>query len=133
MKRVNRLKIFLDRHVTKLRRTFAWIVILGPEGIVNNAMIALGLWNSPASLLYTWHGTVVALVQIQLPLIALPIINSLLRIDPNLISAAGGLGGEPLPGVPHHHHSTHPAGRRCRRPLGVRRRGDRLHHADAGR
>jgi len=73
-------------------RTFAWIVILGREGIVNNGMIALGLWSSPARLLYTWHGMVVALVQIQLPLMALPIINSLLRIDPNLISAAEGLG-----------------------------------------
>jgi putative spermidine/putrescine transport system permease protein len=73
-------------------RTFAWIVILGREGIVNRSMIALGLWNSPESLLYTWYGMVVALVQIQLPLMALPVINSLLRIDPNLLSAAEGLG-----------------------------------------
>ena len=73
-------------------RTFAWIVILGREGIVNNGMIALGLWNRPASLLYTWQGMVIALVQIQLPLMALPVINSLLRIEPNLISAAEGLG-----------------------------------------
>lgn len=73
-------------------RTFAWIVILGREGIVNSAMLALGLWGEPARLLYTWPGMVLALAQIQLPLMALPVINSLLRLDPNLMSAAEGLG-----------------------------------------
>jgi putative spermidine/putrescine transport system permease protein len=73
-------------------RTFAWIVILGREGIINSTMLALGLWDGPARLLYTWPGLVVALAQIQLPLMALPVINSLLRLDPNLMLAAEGLG-----------------------------------------
>jgi putative spermidine/putrescine transport system permease protein len=73
-------------------RTFAWIVILGREGIVNSTMLAFGLWESPVRLLYTWNGLVVALTQIQLPLMALPVINSLLRLDGNLMRAAEGLG-----------------------------------------
>lgn len=88
--------IILPMLTSAVVRTFAWIVILGREGIINSGMIALGLWSNPASLLYTWHGMVVALVQIQLPLMALPVINSLLRIDPNVIGAAEGLGASRL-------------------------------------
>lgn len=73
-------------------RTFAWIVILGREGIVNSTALSLGLWDQPARLLYTWGGLVVALTQIQLPLMALPVINSLMRVDGNLTRAAEGLG-----------------------------------------
>lgn len=73
-------------------RTFAWIVILGREGIVNNLLLTLGLWSEPGRLLYTWSGLVVALAQIQLPLMALPLFNSILQLDQNLVRAAEGLG-----------------------------------------
>ena len=84
--------ILLPMLTSAVVRTFAWIVILGREGIVNNAMLALGLWGEPARLLYSWGGLVLALVQIQLPLMALPVINSLLKVDRSVIDAAEGLG-----------------------------------------
>jgi putative spermidine/putrescine transport system permease protein len=84
--------IMLPLLTSSVVRTFAWIVILGRDGIVNSTMLTLGLWDSPARLLYTWGGLVVALTQIQLPLMALPVINSLLRLNPNLMKAAEGLG-----------------------------------------
>jgi putative spermidine/putrescine transport system permease protein len=84
--------ILLPLLTSTVVRTFAWIVILGRDGIVNSTMLALGLWDSPARLLYSWGGLVLALTQIQLPLMALPVINSLLRLDGNLIKAAEGLG-----------------------------------------
>lgn len=84
--------IMLPLLTSTVVRTFAWIVILGRDGIVNSTMLSLGLWDSPARLLYTWNGLIVALTQIQLPLMALPVINSLLRLDPNLTKAAEGLG-----------------------------------------
>ena len=84
--------ILLPLLTSTVVRTFAWIVILGREGIVNSAMLTLGLWDAPARLLYTWSGLIVALTQIQLPLMALPVINSLLRLDRNLVKAAEGLG-----------------------------------------
>lgn len=84
--------ILLPLLTSTVVRTFAWIVILGREGIVNSAMLALGVWASPARLLYSWGGLVLALTQIQLPLMALPVINSLLKLDANLIKAAEGLG-----------------------------------------
>ena len=84
--------IMLPLLTSTVVRTFAWIVILGRDGIINSAMLSLGFWQAPARLLYTWEGMVLALTQIQLPLMALPVINSLLRLDGNLTRAAEGLG-----------------------------------------
>lgn len=73
-------------------RTFAWIVILGRQGIVNTMLIDLGLIDTPLRLLYTEMGLVVALAQVQMPLMVLPLITALSRIDPNLADASSVLG-----------------------------------------
>jgi putative spermidine/putrescine transport system permease protein len=73
-------------------RTFAWIVILGRQGIINTALLELGIIDSPLRLLYTEGGVVVALAQVQMPLMVLPLITALTRIDPNLSDASAALG-----------------------------------------
>jgi putative spermidine/putrescine transport system permease protein len=74
-------------------RTFAWIVILGRQGIVNGVLQWAGLIEDPLKLLYTRTGLVVALANVQLPLMVLPLITALQRIDPNLSDASASLGG----------------------------------------
>lgn len=74
-------------------RTFAWIVILGRQGIVNEALLGLGLVDTPLRLLYTEGGLIVALAQVLLPLMVLPLITALSRIDPNVQDASFALGG----------------------------------------
>ncbi len=73
-------------------RTFAWIVILGRQGIVNTTLASLGLIDSPLRLLYTEGGMVVALAQVQMPLMVLPLITALSRLDPNLLDGSAALG-----------------------------------------
>lgn len=73
-------------------RTFAWIVILGRHGIVNEAILALGLSAQPLRLLFSETGVVIVLAQVQMPLMVLPLITTLQRIDPNLESASQALG-----------------------------------------
>ncbi len=73
-------------------RSFAWIVILSRRGLVNTALLGLGLSAEPVDLLFTHRGVVIALTQIQLPLMVLPLIGVLERIDPNLEQAARSLG-----------------------------------------
>jgi putative spermidine/putrescine transport system permease protein len=73
-------------------RTFAWIVILGRQGIVNNMLMDLGWIETPLKLLYTRTGLVVALANVQLPLMVLPLINALQKVDPNLADASASLG-----------------------------------------
>jgi putative spermidine/putrescine transport system permease protein len=86
------LIIILPLLTSVVVRTFAWIVILGRQGIVNNALLALGLADTPLRLLYTEGGVVVALAQVQMPLMVLPLITALSRIDVNLQDASSALG-----------------------------------------
>jgi putative spermidine/putrescine transport system permease protein len=76
-------------------RTFAWIVILGRTGPVSQSLLALGLTDRPMSLLFTETGLVMALTQIELPLLVLPLIAVLGRADRRLVEAAEVLGAGP--------------------------------------
>jgi putative spermidine/putrescine transport system permease protein len=73
-------------------RTFAWIVILAREGVINNTLIALGLTSTPLKLLQSELGLVMALTQIEMPLMLLPLLTVMRQIDPNLVDASRALG-----------------------------------------
>jgi putative spermidine/putrescine transport system permease protein len=73
-------------------RTFAWIVILGRQGVINQVALGLGLTNEPIRLLYTELGVVMVLAQVQMPLMVLPILTVLSKMDPNLADASRVLG-----------------------------------------
>jgi putative spermidine/putrescine transport system permease protein len=73
-------------------RTFSWIVILGREGVLNHLLMGLGLIEEPVKLLYTETGVVMVLAQVQMPLMVLPLLATLSRIDPNLADASAALG-----------------------------------------
>jgi putative spermidine/putrescine transport system permease protein len=73
-------------------RTFAWMVILGREGLINNVLLMLGLVSAPVRLLHTELGLVISLSQIEMPLMLLPLISVMSRLDPNLKDASAALG-----------------------------------------
>lgn len=76
-------------------RTFAWIVILGREGLVNQVVLGLGLAAEPLRLLQTELGLVISLTQIEMPLLLLPLLSVMARLDPNLLDASASLGASP--------------------------------------
>ncbi len=73
-------------------RTFSWIVILGRQGVLNQLLLGVGLIQEPLRLLYTETGVVMVLAQVQMPLMVLPILTVLSKIDPNLADASRALG-----------------------------------------
>lgn len=73
-------------------RTFSWIVILGRQGVLNQIVLGLHLSKEPLRLLYTEVGVVMVLAQVQMPLMVLPILTVLSKIDPNLADASRVLG-----------------------------------------
>jgi putative spermidine/putrescine transport system permease protein len=73
-------------------RTFSWIVILGRQGLLNALLLRLGLVDEPVRLLFTEAGVVMVLAQVQMPLMVLPLLTTLSRIDPNLADASAALG-----------------------------------------
>jgi putative spermidine/putrescine transport system permease protein len=86
------LVVLLPLLTSVVVRTFAWIVILGRQGIVNSTLQSLGLIGTPLRMLYTQGGLVVALAQVQMPLMVLPLITAIGRIDINLSDASASLG-----------------------------------------
>jgi len=95
---VRRILIFvtlLPLLTSTVVRSFAWVVILGRRGLVNDALTGLGLIDEPVRLLFTTSSVRIALVQVHLPLMVLPVLNALDRINPTLEQAAQSLGASP--------------------------------------
>jgi putative spermidine/putrescine transport system permease protein len=92
LQKVLMLVIVMPLLTSVVVRTFAWVVILGRQGIVNSALQGMGLIDGPLKLLYTRGGLIVALANVQLPLMALPLITALQKLDPNLEDASAALG-----------------------------------------
>ncbi len=79
-----------------LVRTFAWMMILGRNGLVNQALLRTGLVSAPVEwLLYSDFAVTLALVHIYLPFMVLPIYAVLEKLDGRLIEAARDLGASP--------------------------------------
>lgn len=76
-------------------RTFAWIVILGRQGPVSQALVSLGIVPVPKSLLFNEAAVVVVPSQIELPPLVLPVMAVMARADRSLVSAAETLGAGP--------------------------------------
>lgn len=81
--------------ISILVRTYAWIVVLGNAGMVNRALLALGLVETPVSFLYNELGVVVGTVNVLLPFLVLPLFAAMLKIDEQLLRAAETLGASP--------------------------------------
>jgi len=79
-----------------LVRTYAWMVLLGRQGIVNQFLQWLGVIDEPMRLLNTTFAVYVAMVHILLPFMILPLYSVIRHIDGNLLRAAEGLGARPI-------------------------------------
>lgn len=79
-----------------LVRTYAWMVVLGREGLINQALMAIGLVETPLQMLYTSGAVYVAMVQILLPIMVVTCYSAMTEIDLGLIRAARVMGAGPL-------------------------------------
>ena len=84
--------VMLPLWTSVLVRTYAWMVLLGRNGIINRLLIDSGLMEQPLPLLNSKMAVVLGMVHVMLPFMILPIYSALTRIDPDLPKAARGLG-----------------------------------------
>jgi ABC-type spermidine/putrescine transport system permease subunit I len=78
-----------------LVRSYAWMVLLGQDGIVNQVLLAGGLRAEPMKLLNTRLAVYLGMIHILLPFMILPLYAVMRGIDRNLLRAAGNLGAPP--------------------------------------
>jgi putative spermidine/putrescine transport system permease protein len=77
-------------------RTYAWLVILGGRGVLNMALIEIGLIDRPLRIVNTHWAVLIGMVQIHLPVMILPLIAVMSRHDRRLEEASANLGASRL-------------------------------------
>jgi putative spermidine/putrescine transport system permease protein len=77
-------------------RAFAWLVILGRNGILNNTLVALGITNEPFAMLYTQGAVIVGMVYLFVPLMILTLVGVLENIPEDVLQASSSLGASPV-------------------------------------
>jgi putative spermidine/putrescine transport system permease protein len=84
--------MILPLMISPVARTYAWIVILGRTGLVNAAILSLGLSDQPLRILFTETAVFIGLVQLFLPLMILSLVSALENLPPDVVAAARTLG-----------------------------------------
>ena len=77
---------------SSLIRTYAMMIVLRTNGLLNNFLMALGLIDEPIELLYNWAAVTIGLVYSLLPFMILPLYTAFEKLDRNYINAAQDLG-----------------------------------------
>jgi spermidine/putrescine transport system permease protein len=78
-----------------LIRIYAWMILLRTEGLLNRALVGLGILAEPVTVMYTPTAVMIALVYEFLPFMVLPLYTSLEKIDSRLLEAASDLYARP--------------------------------------
>lgn len=82
--------------ISMVIRCYGWVILLSNNGVVNNALMKLGLIDKPLTILYTEFSVVIGMVHVLFPYMVLSIMGSLERIDPSIIRASQNLGASPF-------------------------------------
>lgn len=77
-------------------RSYAWMILFQRFGVVNQALLALGLVDAPVRILQTTTAVAIGMVHILLPFMLLPLIATMRRMDPTLLRAGRILGAGPI-------------------------------------
>jgi putative spermidine/putrescine transport system permease protein/spermidine/putrescine transport system permease protein len=89
------IAVMLPFWTSLLVRTYAWLVLLQRQGVINTWGIKLGLWDTPLALVHNLNGTLIGMVHIMLPFLVLPVYASMRAIDQDYLKAAANLGASP--------------------------------------
>lgn len=86
------LMVMLPSWTSFLIRVYAWMGILGNQGLLNSLLLWLGLIDEPLKMLNTNFAVVLGVVYAYLPFMVLPIYTNLVKLDIRLLEAASDLG-----------------------------------------
>ena len=90
------LAVLLPFWTSLLVRTYAWLVLLQKNGILNDFAISAGLWDEPIKLVHNLTGTLIGMAHIMLPFLVLPLYSSMRKIERDMMHAAANLGATPV-------------------------------------
>ncbi|MBW0004220.1 MAG: ABC transporter permease [Hyphomicrobiales bacterium] len=88
--------VLLPFWMSLLARTAAWVALLQSQGLVNKALLELGLIAQPLALMFNRAGVLIAMTHILLPYMVLPLYASMRAVPIELVRAGISLGASPL-------------------------------------
>ena len=88
--------ILLSMWTNLLTRTFAWMILLQSTGVINRALIALGVIDTPVALTNNLIGVTIGMTYIMFPFIVLPLYATMKAMDPAVLRAASLCGASRL-------------------------------------
>jgi mannopine transport system permease protein len=89
------LCVMLPLWTSVLVRTYAWVVLMQRNGLINQMLVASGLAGEPQRLLYTEGAVILAMVHVLLPFMVLPLWSTLRAVPQDYARAAAMLGAGP--------------------------------------
>jgi len=78
-----------------LVRTYAWLVLLQRNGLINSWLQDIGVLDAPLQLVHNMTGTVIGMTHIMLPFLVLPLYGAMMTISKDYVRAAASLGAPP--------------------------------------
>lgn len=81
--------------ISVLVRTFSWLMLLGRNGLVNNALETAGIISEPVAFMRNELGVLIGMVHYMVPYAVLPLLANMQGLDPRIISASRNLGATP--------------------------------------
>ena len=90
------IMVLLPFWTSILVRVAAWIVLLQSSGLINGALLKMGIIDQPLQLVFNRAGVYIAMVHILLPFMILPIYSVMKSISPSYMRAAISLGCHPF-------------------------------------
>ncbi|MGD8189666.1 ABC transporter permease [Brevibacillus ginsengisoli] len=95
MRNILLMLVIVPFWTNSLIRTYAWIVLLRTEGVINTFLLNLGLIRQPLELMYNEFAVLIGLVYTMLPFMILPLYASIEKLERTHLEAAADLGAKP--------------------------------------
>ncbi|MGI4856173.1 MAG: ABC transporter permease [Janthinobacterium lividum] len=95
LRRLMLAMVLIPLWTSLLVRSAAWVVILQQHGVVNDFLLSVGAIARPLQLIYNRTGVLLAMSQVLLPFMVLPVFGAARAVPPNLMRAASSLGARP--------------------------------------
>lgn len=84
--------VLLPFWTSSLVRTTAWIIILQGNGVLNRALMGIGLTSEPIAFVYNLSGVLIGMTHVLMPFVVLPLYGAMRGLDLSIVQAAEGLG-----------------------------------------
>jgi len=121
--------VYMPLYVSVIMRAFGWTIILADSGLINKLLLGAGIIRTPIRMLYELEGLTLGMLHRYLPLMIIPLVAALQKVDISLLKASKQSRRLPRPDLVARDGSDVAAGHRRRDAAGVRGRPERLRPA----